>query len=83
MKRLGSFVASISVLLGLVIGAHPALAAPVDELVAAAKKEDVLELLAPSSLTPLGAQALPVGAHLLAGHLLLPVGVRHAAPGYM
>ena len=58
MKRLGSFVASISVLLGLVIGAHPAPAAPIDELLAAAKKENVLELLAPSSLTPLGAQAL-------------------------
>src|SRR3989304_2003710 len=36
-------------------------AAPLDELVAAARKEGTLDLYAPSSLTPLGAQALGEG----------------------
>ncbi|MGH7830489.1 MAG: ABC transporter substrate-binding protein, partial [Candidatus Binatia bacterium] len=38
--------------------AHRAVAAPVDDLVAAAKKEGVLEFYGPSTLSPQGAQAL-------------------------
>ena len=48
-------------LLGLVLlfgVAPPASAAPIDELAAAAKKEGVLELLAPSTTGDKGAQAL-------------------------
>ena len=37
---------------------HPANAAPIDELIAGAKKEGVIELYAPSTLTPQGAQRL-------------------------
>ena len=37
---------------------HPALAAPIDDLVAAAKKEGIIELLAPSTTGDKGAQAL-------------------------
>ncbi|HEY1373309.1 MAG TPA: extracellular solute-binding protein [Candidatus Binatia bacterium] len=42
----------------LALGATAALAAPVDELVAAAKKEGTFEFYGPSTLTPQGAQAL-------------------------
>jgi hypothetical protein len=37
---------------------HPAKAAPIDELIAGAKKEGVIELYAPSTLTPQGTQRL-------------------------
>lgn len=57
MKRLWTLAASGS-LFFLLAGAPLARSASVNELVAGAKKEGVLEALAPSSLTPLGAQAL-------------------------
>ncbi|HEY1267903.1 MAG TPA: extracellular solute-binding protein [Candidatus Binatia bacterium] len=42
----------------LALGASAALAAPVDDLIAAAKKEGTFEFYGPSTLTPQGAQAL-------------------------
>lgn len=51
-------LASVLVLCLSLVPAPPAHTASVGELVEAAKKEGSLELLAPSSLTPLGAQAL-------------------------
>ena len=56
MKRLGFSVPSILALLGLVLWAERALAAPIDELAAAARKEGSIEFYAPSTLTPEGAQ---------------------------
>src|SRR5215831_18645890 len=45
--------------LPIIVGSFdPANAAPIDELVAGAKKEGVIELYAPSTLTPQGAQRL-------------------------
>lgn len=48
----------LALVLGLTFGAGQAIGAPVDDLVAAAKKEGVIEMLAPSTLTPKGGQAL-------------------------
>ena len=48
----------ISALLIIVGSFDPANAAPIDELIAGAKKEGVIELYAPSTLTPQGAQRL-------------------------
>jgi iron(III) transport system substrate-binding protein len=45
-------------LLIFVVSIWPASAAPIDELIAGAKKEGVIELYAPSTLTPQGAQRL-------------------------
>src|SRR3989338_10775671 len=58
MKQLGFFMAGLLALLVQVGPAHRAAAAPIDELVAAAKKEGVLDFYAPSTLTPEGAQKL-------------------------
>ncbi len=58
MKQARFFVAAISVLFALAGSAQQALTAPLDELVAAAKKEGTIEFYAPSTLTPQGAQAL-------------------------
>jgi iron(III) transport system substrate-binding protein len=58
MKRLNVMVASLvasAVIVGL---AQQGLAAPIDDLVAAARKEGVIEFYAPSTLTPDGAQQL-------------------------
>lgn len=55
MQRAGFFVVLLAVLLG---GSPRAAAAPIDELVAAAKKEGVLDMYAPSTLSPEGAQKL-------------------------
>lgn len=55
MKHCVSFV----LIAALLMTAGPAFAAPIDDLVAAAKKEGgAFEFYAPSTLTPLGAQAL-------------------------
>ena len=51
-------VSWIVALLILVISCPPAQAAPIDDLIAGAKKEGVIELYAPSTLTPEGAQRL-------------------------
>jgi iron(III) transport system substrate-binding protein len=58
MKRSSFFVAMLSAL--VVVAELPgyAAAAPLDDLVAAAKKEGVIEFYAPSTLTPEGAQKL-------------------------
>lgn len=58
MKRLRIFAASISVVFALAALAHRAPAAPLDELVAAAKKEGIIDFYAPATLPPQGAQAL-------------------------
>jgi iron(III) transport system substrate-binding protein len=58
MKRVGYIVALFSFLLSDLGGPQRAATAPVDELVAAAKKEGVLDLYAPSTLSPEGAQKL-------------------------
>ena len=58
MKQLGFFMAGLLALLVQVGPAHRAAAAPIDELVAAAKKEGVLDFYAPSTLSPEGAQKL-------------------------
>lgn len=51
--------ASCSLALALVVGSiAAAAAAPLDDLIAGAKKEGVIELYAPSTLTPQGAQSL-------------------------
>ncbi len=58
MKRLNILVASLVtsvVIVGLV---QQGFAAPIDELVAAARKEGVIEFYAPSTLTPAGAEEL-------------------------
>jgi iron(III) transport system substrate-binding protein len=57
--RKGRFLmVGLALVLGLTFGAGQTIGAPVDDLVAAAKKEGVLEMLAPSTLTPKGGQAL-------------------------
>lgn len=57
--RKGRFLmVGLALVLGLTFGAGQAIGAPVDDLVAAAKKEGVIEMLAPSTLTPKGGQAL-------------------------
>ena len=58
MKGFGFFVASVLVLSVLTGWTHRAGAAPMDELVAAAKKEGIIDFYAPSTLSPQGAQAL-------------------------
>src|SRR5512147_567269 len=58
MKRVGCIVALFSFLLSDLGGPQRAATAPVDELVAAAKKEGVLDMYAPSTLSPEGAQKL-------------------------
>jgi hypothetical protein len=55
LKRVMSF---ILVLLTVVTASAGAFAAAIDELIAGAKKEGTLELYAPSTLTPEGAQRL-------------------------
>src|SRR3990167_9274493 len=57
MKRL-TFLACLSLLVSLLAWPEWLPAAPLDELIAAARKDEALDLYAPSSLTPLGAQAL-------------------------
>lgn len=52
------FLGLAVVLLVSFFAGQPVFAAPMDDLVAAAKKEGMLELYAPSTLTPEGAQAL-------------------------
>ncbi|MBI2090909.1 MAG: extracellular solute-binding protein [Deltaproteobacteria bacterium] len=57
--RKGRFLmVGLALVLGLTLGAGQTIGAPVDDLVAAAKKEGVIEMLAPSTLTPKGGQAL-------------------------
>lgn len=54
---------SFAILIGFVAltaGSGNAAAAPIDDLIAAAKKEGVIEFYGPSTLTPQGAQALGV-----------------------
>ena len=58
MKRSSFFVATLIALVVVVELAGYAAAAPLDDLVAAAKKEGVIEFYAPSTLTPEGAQKL-------------------------
>jgi len=58
MSRSGLFMGSLLLLFMLAGWAPHTAAAPVDELVAAAKKEGVLDFYAPSTLTPEGAQKL-------------------------
>jgi len=58
LKGLRFFAVDILVLLILGVSVLPASGAAVDELVAAARKEGVIEFYAPSTLTPQGAQAL-------------------------
>src|ERR1044071_2421850 len=45
-------------LFAIVVAAKTVLAAPIDDLIAGAKKEGTLEFYAPSTLTPQGAQAI-------------------------
>src|SRR3989338_704109 len=58
MKQLGFFMAGLLALLVQVGPAHRAAAAPIDELVAAAKKEGIIDFYAPATLSPEGAQKL-------------------------
>jgi iron(III) transport system substrate-binding protein len=58
MKRLRLFVASLVALAFLLAWAEHGPAAPVDELIAAAKKEGKIEFYAASTLTPKGAQEM-------------------------
>ncbi len=58
MKRLKFFMAGVIALTALSAWAQRALAAPLDDLIAAAKKEESLDFYAPSTLTPEGAQKL-------------------------
>ena len=58
MNRLTFFMGSLLLGLSVLVGwARHAPAAPIDELVAAARREGTLEFYAPSTLTPQGAQA--------------------------
>jgi iron(III) transport system substrate-binding protein len=54
-RSTGSGIVALLIVIGLFRGAK---AAPIDELIAGAKKEGVIELYAPSTLTPQGAQRL-------------------------
>lgn len=58
MRRLISFAGSFLGLFFVSVWIEHAQAAPIDDLIAAAKKEGVLELYGPSTLGPEGAQAL-------------------------
>jgi iron(III) transport system substrate-binding protein len=58
MKSLRIFVVAFVVSLAAVGWARWAPAAPIDDLIAAAKKEGMIEFYGPSTLTPQGAQAL-------------------------
>ena len=58
MKRFQSFFNSLVTIIALAGCASLAAAAPIDELVAAARKEGVIEFLAPSTFGPQGAQSL-------------------------
>jgi iron(III) transport system substrate-binding protein len=58
MKRIKLFLAYLVGLFVFTGLAVPIAAAPLDDLIAAAKKEGALELYSPSSLTPQGADAL-------------------------
>jgi len=59
MNRLTFFMGSLLLGLSVLVGwSRHAPAAPIDELVAAARREGTLEFYAPSTLTPQGAQAL-------------------------
>jgi iron(III) transport system substrate-binding protein len=58
MKRLNLLVISVMTFIAVVASVEQAKAAPLDDLVAAAKKEGVIEFYAPSTLTPEGAQKL-------------------------
>ncbi len=58
MKRLGFLLLIIVALVAAVWGIPRALAAPIDDLVAAAKKEGTIDFYAPSTLGPEGAQKL-------------------------
>ena len=58
MKEVKFFLGALTISMTLFGSALSASAAPVDELVAAAKKEGTVEFYAPSTLTPQGAQAL-------------------------
>ena len=58
MKRDRFFASCITVLSIVILLAHAGMAAPIDDLIAGAKKEGMLELYAPSTLTPEGAQRL-------------------------
>ena len=62
MKRLSTRLASLCVgLAATLVWAAPGLAAPIDDLIAGAKKEGVIEFYGPSTLGPEGAQALVAG----------------------
>ncbi|HVR17668.1 MAG TPA: hypothetical protein VMS25_15025, partial [Candidatus Limnocylindrales bacterium] len=52
------FFVWVSVIALIVVSLTSATAAPIDELIKAAKQEGTLEFYAPSTLTPQGAQAL-------------------------
>ncbi|MGH7772321.1 MAG: ABC transporter substrate-binding protein [Candidatus Binatia bacterium] len=58
MKGFYLLAVSLVTLFTLLGWAHQSPAAPIDDLIAAAKKEGTIEFYAPSTLTPKGAQAL-------------------------
>ena len=58
MKWLSVVAAGVAAFFALTGGFHHAKAAPLDEIVAAARKEGAIDFHAPSTLTPQGAQAL-------------------------
>jgi hypothetical protein len=58
MNQLGVFKAFVPLFYALLSAPAPAAATTIEELVGGAKKEGVIELYAPSTLTPQGAQAL-------------------------
>ncbi len=58
MKRLKFLVITVITFIAVVASIEHAATAPLDELIAAAKKEGVIEFYAPSTLTPEGAQKL-------------------------
>jgi iron(III) transport system substrate-binding protein len=60
MKTIACSIVALLGFLAMSVGGwpHRALAAPIDELKAGAKKEGVIEFYAPSTLTPQGAEAL-------------------------
>jgi len=58
MKRLKFLVITVITFIAVVASVGHAANAPLDELIAAAKKEGVIEFYAPSTLTPEGAQKL-------------------------
>jgi iron(III) transport system substrate-binding protein len=61
MKRFSFVLIGVAALLWLTEAAHAASASRLDQLIAAATKEGTLELLAPATLGPQGAQALGAG----------------------